>query len=404
MSNLDELVEKMAERHQQPSAVNDQHRHARMRARTLASIERPSRTATPAWGRMLAGTMAAVAVAVVVTWGMLRPVPLTFETRAHPGYAQSHALIVAEDESIEVVFSEGSVVRLRPRTRLRVGADHDNGVDLVLESGGIDVTVVADSVTAWRVEAGPYHVSLTGASIAAQWREDAGIFEIEPQLGRAMVRGPHIEGTRALDAGERLVIETTSPVVAVPAVQDERISDLVVSDPVDLVETDAEPDLEDSESGAGPRSRTGRQRGHNKRPQPEPPKAAEASWRELVRAGSYKQAMRAAEAAGFSRLCATVDSGALLELADVGRYTRRPARAKEALLALRRRFPGTNDAAKAAFDLGRLVPRRGGHCRESTKWFRVYLRERPTGSMTDAASRRIEECVTEAKRETDPKP
>jgi hypothetical protein len=129
---------------------------------------------------------------------------------------------------------------------------------------------------------------------------------------------------------------------------------------------------------------------------------AVATWRDAAREGSYADAIAAAEAVGFAGLCASLDPTALLELADAGRYAGRDDRARQALRVLRRRFPGTDAAAAAAFDLGRLGARDAARCGDASQWFRVYLDERPRGSMSEAARQRIDECAERSATEPTP--
>ena len=145
---------------------------------------------------------------------------------------------------------------------------------------------------------------------------------------------------------------------------------------------------------ASPR-RSGRTKGS-----PRSPTKATPDWRALAQSGEHTQALAAAEAVGFSKLCGSLSASALLELADVARYARRKARAREALQSIRRRFPGTDAAATAAFDLGRLAAR----CAGAPKWFRTYLEERPQGSMAEAARQRLGECTNSAGEEPGTKP
>ena len=119
--------------------------------------------------------------------------------------------------------------------------------------------------------------------------------------------------------------------------------------------------------------------------------ADDASWQSLVAAGHYGDGLRAAERAGFARVCRSANDVELLALADAARLSGRTARAVEALLALRQRFPGSPSAATGAFALGRLAFERRAAYGEAARWFGTYLDEQPAGPlMGDAVGRLME--------------
>jgi TolA-binding protein len=135
-----------------------------------------------------------------------------------------------------------------------------------------------------------------------------------------------------------------------------------------------------------------------RRPPPSQPPVTAASprWRVLARAGNYREAFAGLEASGFEAECARADADALVLLADIARHAGASRRAEHALLELRKRFPGTSDAAFAAFTLGRLeFDERRAYGRAAT-WFEAYLRERPGGSMAREALGRLMEARSRA--------
>jgi transmembrane sensor len=364
-------------------------RHARMRDRVLERVAEPHASAGPrGWAWALAA--GAVAAAVLLVWIVVRPGALTYQVEgASDGGGLSQAFVAAgDDEPLTLAFSDGSALQLRPRTRVRVGALRDDGADLVLESGTVEASIEPRTAGSWSIAAGPYRVDVVGTAFWVRWVPETETFELALTRGRVEVRGPGIEGAREVSEGERLVIlgRSEQAIAGEPEVRAEAAEvpeALVIDQPEATVQTEPRVGVRRGSSGKPPRSGAG---GEAAGADPE-------DWRTLAHQGSYREAIAAAEAAGFSRLCGSLDAAALLELADAGRYARKTARAREALLALRRRFPGTEAAAAAAFDLGRLVSGGASGCDEATKWFRTYLRERPQGSMADAARHRIDECT-----------
>jgi outer membrane protein assembly factor BamD (BamD/ComL family) len=73
------------------------------------------------------------------------------------------------------------------------------------------------------------------------------------------------------------------------------------------------------------------------------------------------------------------------------RPKRNGARAVQAYGALRTRFPGTPEAATAAFILGRIAQDQNRDDAHAAGWFGLYLREQPNGELAaDALGRLVE--------------
>lgn len=385
---VDALTERMAGVQQRTRERGRTGRHERMRAEVLRRMDEPD--AGPAWsGWVWPVAVVAMAMVIALGWSM-RPRALTFEVQGGSAISGSQAFFGAtDDEPLTLAFSDGSAVELRPRARVRVAALRDDGADLVLESGAVDVRL-HDSASTWSVEAGPYRVSTPGADFVARWSPEERAFELQVREGEARVQGPGIEGGREAAAGESMVLGGTE---AEPVREPPRAAEAAEApEPPD----DDGPDPAIAEEPEAAERPVTRRAGSPRRPSARPaPSEPAADWRALARRGEHREALAAAEAAGFGRLCDSLGAAALLELADVARYARASARAREALSVLRRRFPGTEAAATAAFDLGRL----GGRCSSGARWFRTYLDERPGGSMAEAARQRLAECPAESAKE-----
>jgi TolA-binding protein len=112
-------------------------------------------------------------------------------------------------------------------------------------------------------------------------------------------------------------------------------------------------------------------------------------WQELAQAGSYDEALAAVERDGFDATCRSASAADLMTLAETARLGKHPARARQALVALRDRFPGDPQASTAAFYLGRM-----SGDREAAEWFRTYLREAPGGALRREASGRLLEALS----------
>lgn len=363
---FDALTTQLAELNEQTHARDRASRHATMRAEVLARAH-GRRSSTLARWSIPAAALAMIAAAVVLVLGLGRTRALSFRIDAETRDVDAQAFVIAEDEPRTMTFSDGSTIEVRPHSRVRVGARRSDGVDLVLERGSITTRFAGDAAGSWHIDAGPYHVVALGAALELRWSPDDGAFELLADDGRVEVHGLGIEGTRVLDAGERLAITPPPPTVA----------------PEEIAIVDDAP----AEAAPAPTRtrRSTRARAEDSAPA--------VDWRAHARAGRWDEAMADARARGFTRLCATLDAEGLLQLADVGRYSGQKARAREALAALRRRFPASDAAATAAFDLGRLASGDPASCDEAVEWFETYVRERPRGTMAEAARKRIAECT-----------
>jgi hypothetical protein len=112
--------------------------------------------------------------------------------------------------------------------------------------------------------------------------------------------------------------------------------------------------------------------------------------------GRYRDAFAAAEAAGFSREVDQAPAGDLLMLADAARFSGSPARAREALLAARRRF---GIRGQSAFLLGKIAADQQGSPGDAVGWFETYLREEPAGPLAEQALGRIVDLTRRASPE-----
>lgn len=361
---------------------------AAVRARLLESASPPRSRRTP-W--IVAPALAIVALVLVVAWPRSATVP-TFELE--PDGVRGSAgewLAAPADAERSLSFSDGSRVSLRPRAQARVADLQADAVRIVLETGTADVHVEPDTGRTWRIDAGPYRVRVTGTRFVVAWDPTSAAFELDLREGSVIVEGPQLAGEQSVAAGELLRVagETPAPIVA-------RAPDPVAVDPVPSPPAPASPpprdDIASVRSDRSPRSAT---KAEPPIATPEPAVAPVATWQQLARDREYPRALAAAEALGYDALCEGLAASELLRLADVARFARRPTRAREALDAVRRRFPDTDAAATAAFERGRIALADSDSHAEAASWFDTYLRERPDGALArEAMGRRIEALAT----------
>ena len=271
-------------------------------------------------------------------------------------------------------FSEGSSIVLDKGSRLRVLSTESNGARVLIESGRADVAIAHRGTrkARWRFEAGPVAVAVTGTKFRVDWNPKDLTFGIELSEGSVIVSGDCLPGPRTVTGGGSLRLSCPRSggagrtiAAATPAIEEDEMESEAVEAP--------------ARAAAPARRET---------------KLAHAdseTWQALVAAGHYGDGLRAAERAGFSRVCRTADAAELLALADAARLSGRTARAVEALMVLRQRFPGSLNAATAAFALGRVAFERRGDYGDAARWFATYLDEQPSGPlMGDAVGRLME--------------
>ena len=335
------------------------------RGRVPASSEGPPRSRV----------VVAVAVAMAVAAGVALWVraPISFEVGGTGVTGGTDAMIAAEGaESVPLSFSEGSSVVVRPGGRVRVLDTDVRGAHVLVESGAVDVAIAhrGGRSPSWSFDAGPLSVEVTGTRFHLGWSPREQRFSLALSEGTVVVSGSCLAGPKSVRAGESLDL-TCAPgkagEIAVAALPKEPTAPLA-----------PEPGATAPRAELPPTA-------------PSSAPAAERTWRELLRGGETKQALSAAEKADFSSVLATASQAELLGLADAARVVGETDQAVTLLRTLRRRFPGSANAAAAAFSLGRIAFERRGAYSEAVRWFSTYLDEAPNGPlMGDAVGRLME--------------
>lgn len=111
------------------------------------------------------------------------------------------------------------------------------------------------------------------------------------------------------------------------------------------------------------------------------------SWTTFEERGDYDGAYAAASSAGIASLVRASSADELLRLAQVSRVSGHRASERDALLACRLRFPGTEASAIAAYELGRAAPPA-----DAATWFETYMKEQPSGPLAREALGRLVEA------------
>jgi TolA-binding protein len=325
------------------------------------------------------GLALGAAAAAVILWPA--PEPLTFAVGEPTTLGPGGAWVVAPaTREVPVVFSDGTRVRLDGGARVRVLGVSPHGARLAIERGGVRADVVPRAGNDWSFVGGPFEIHVTGTSFDAGWDPDSEVLRVVMREGRVVVRAVCLDHERALVAGESASLSCAPPSAvgrpehgaasAVPA-----IATVAVSAPLPpgaIAPAAGAPSAVSSEQAA--------------------PALSAASWRELAGRGDYKGALAAAEAEDWGALCESLSAADLLELGTTARLAGRGARAAEAYAAARRRFGGSDAAAKAAFHLGQMAFDGAHAFAEAHRWFSTYLAERPGGALAAEALGRAMEA------------
>ncbi len=291
------------------------------------------------------------------------------------------AWLNADRAPVAVDFSDQSRIDLAVGAQARLTELDEQRVRLTLESGTLDARVTPGGSRVWEFVAGPYRVTVLGTQLSVNWQPLEQQLRVAVMRGKVRVSGGRIDGEgRVVAAGESLNIEPP------PAPEDG--SDAAPA-PDGAIDSSA---IDGSMGSAVPPPKgpsSGRVRSL---PSPGQPKTT--SWKHYAKQGEFDKALEAADAAGFQSLTQTVNASDLLLLADSARLGGSVAKARTALTTLRSRFPNHPNALVAAFTLGRLAYEVEGNNAQAVRWFRVYLRGAPSGSLAEGARGRLLQALS----------
>jgi TolA-binding protein len=281
-------------------------------------------------------------------------------------------------------FSDGSRIELAPESKARLVALARSGARVELANGTLRVHVVPRRTTDYRLEAGPFGVHVTGTRFDMSYSPERETFELFLEEGQVELTGCVFGKGRKLAAGQSVRASCREHTLDVSFGRKKPAEEKATTRSVPPAEAlpalaEAAPKVTPTESPSGERATA--------------EKPAGPRWVALARSGDFAEAFAVANDAGFETECARASAAELALLADVARHAKASQKAEQALLTLRRRFPGSNEAALSAFGLGRLeFDERQAYGKAAT-WFRAYLNERPSGAMTrEALGRLVEAC------------
>ena len=270
---------------------------------------------------------------------------------------------------IRLFFNEGSSFALTPGARGRLRELSRDGARFGLEEGAASFQITPNAARRWSVEAGPFLVTVKGTVFKVSWDPASERFELVLRRGHVVVDGPVAGGGIPLRAGQRLVIVLRSAQIL--------ISEDAAADESAAAPAPATPP---PPAASSPRRAATRAVAIASGP-PAPGRASEPRrWSELLAAGRWDEILAEADRDGTDAVLKTAGSEDLLALADAARYRRRIELARAALLAQRRRFPGSPRALDALFLLGRVEELSAGGAARALAVYDDYLARAPQGA------------------------
>lgn len=315
-------------------------------------------------------------------WGRARSVAsaddiITYRVGGGPTLETGHLIEArAEGAATDIAFSDGTHIRIEPRTRGQVAELDSQGARVALYEGRAHVDVRHRTNGRWLFQAGPFEVHVHGTSFAIAWDAAAAHFELHMESGIVSVTGPIAGGEMLLHAGESVSIglhdrearTTSSPGLsrnapaeaAAPSIAGEKSPEQPASD---VAAT--RPRRDAAKGGAQAR--------------------ASLDWRTALADGHASAVVANAERRGIDRVLESANSEDLAALADAARYVGRDDLARRVLFAQRRRFPRSSRAAEALFLLGRLEGESTDGAARALAWYDRYLADAPRGAYVSEA-------------------
>ncbi|MBN2196382.1 MAG: FecR domain-containing protein [Polyangiaceae bacterium] len=287
----------------------------------------------------------------------------------HHGPQAGAWLETTTDSAQPLVFGDGSRVEVQGGSRVLVASVDPEGARITVERGAIHADIVHRTDTDWAFESGPFVVQVTGTALTVSWQPSTQEFSVEVQSGSVWVTGPMLDGGRSVVRGQRCRVRIPDARLEVTRLGTESGSPSEVPS-LSVTDLPLESNAASEDSGSTSRHRIAA--------------APPPSFVELERAGKYREALAVAERVGFSAILGGGTTTELMSLERAARLGGRPDLSRSALGACRARFPGTPEAATAAYLLGRSAA-----AGEAAQWFETYLTEHPSGALAREAEGRV---------------
>jgi transmembrane sensor len=295
-------------------------------------------------------------------------------------------LAAAADADLPITFSDGTQVSVAAGARARVAEVTPRGARLLVESGVVHASVVHRSDTRWLVDAGPFEVKVTGTRFDVAWQPGEQAIVVTLHEGSVVVTGcgladgQRVSGGQQLHASCKTGAATLSPLAGAPANVAPATATAAAPPPAAL-----SPEPSSTAASSLPDAPLLRATA------PVSPSAAAPIAAAPIPAAPIAAAAVASTPSPAASPLASATAAELLARANAERYAGHFEAATETLDAVRRRFRGSDDAATAAFELGRIAFDGHHDFVAAGNWFDTYLRERPSGALArEALGRDIE--------------
>jgi hypothetical protein len=336
-------------------------------------------------GLALGGSLAAAAVLVLVARGpndegdAQAGLPLRYARHMESALAADTQAAPAPGQSSERLdFSDGSQVTLAPRAVAEVAEVSAHGARVRLARGDAEVAIQKRTHAAWQFQAGPYTVRVTGTAFKLSWSDELQQIEVGMHHGSVIVRGPLAPSGVTLRGGQRLVAsERTHRLVVEDWTPEQQVA---AREAVEAGKREAESALAAAQREARASAREQNIERSRARTAARDTQSSDRDWAKQVAQGQFESVLREAKAQGYARVLVNAQVSDLTALADAARYARKTALGRDALLALRERFPSSEMGRDSAFFLGRLS---AGD--SALDWYDRYLREQPEGTYVSQA-------------------
>jgi hypothetical protein len=418
---LDELGRKVA--HEQDERHPNRAELARARAALLASLAGPTpRRGRARLGLAVAGFLAlGVGIGIGHFFGSYRETPaLSLRVGSEVVETSGSALAAPAERPLTLNFSDGSEVRLDARSEVQVERLDSVGAQLRLSRGRAELSIVHRDDTHWKLEAGPFTTHVVGTRFSVAWLPEQEQFELTMLDGAVELTGPLV-GNRRLARGERIQVSLKRQSVTWGPLDAPEPS--TTGSAAANTEQVAQPEF--SAGSTGPLSVRAPEGSHRRRAHGEntmlkgdaPPVPAalpasadprsvstaeellDAELARLSAEGRYGDVVAAALRAGWRNTIERAPAQLLARLGDAARLSNDATHAREAYEQLRARFPGSRDAAQAAYALGRLAHDGSSGFAEAARWFTLYLAEAPRGPLAREAMGRLLEAQLQSNAE-----
>lgn len=152
---------------------------------------------------LVLGAMCCIALGLVWVWAQ-RAVSFRVANAATDS-VQVGDVIAAREAPVDVQFSEGSTVTLRPKASARVLSAAPERVRILLEAGELRAAISPGQVGApqWDFEAGPFRAHALGTALHLDWSAALGVLTLVSD-GPAQVVASCFDSARVIHPGERV--------------------------------------------------------------------------------------------------------------------------------------------------------------------------------------------------------